>query len=118
MYKITVVLYSLILSFLEYLAPEMVLNNGVDQAADVWALGIIAYEMVMLSTPFADPEGTKVFSKIAGVVVSIDHVSLIPVPLCFNAIFLITIRKKVSLYLQNSPRNLEVVVCSNSLKNC
>ena len=55
----------------EYLAPEMVLNHGVDQAADVWALGIITYEMMMLSTPFADAEGTKVFSKIAAVMVCI-----------------------------------------------
>lgn len=54
----------------EYLAPEMVLNNGVDHGVDVWALGIIAYEMIMLSTPFSDAEGTKVFSKIASVVVS------------------------------------------------
>ena len=53
----------------EYLAPEIVLNYGMDQTADVWAFGIIAYEMLMFSTPFADEDGTKVFSKIASVMV-------------------------------------------------
>jgi serine/threonine protein kinase len=50
----------------------MVLNNGVDQAADIWALGVIAYEMVMYATPFADSDGIKVFSNIANAAVSID----------------------------------------------
>lgn len=61
--------YPSLLVELEYLAPEMILNNGVDYTADVWALGIIAYEMVMYATPFADRDGMKVFSNIAACMV-------------------------------------------------
>ena len=54
---------------IEYLAPEAVLNNGYDQTADIWALGIISYEMIMGCTPFVDPDATKIFSNIAAVMV-------------------------------------------------
>jgi serine/threonine protein kinase len=37
----------------EYLAPEMVLGSGHDQGVDLWALGVLLYEMVMRRTPFA-----------------------------------------------------------------
>ena len=38
----------------EYLAPEMILKEGHDEKLDVWALGIIMYELLVGKTPFAD----------------------------------------------------------------
>mmetsp|Transcript_35411 Transcript_35411/g.77332 ORF Transcript_35411/g.77332 Transcript_35411/m.77332 type:complete len:1057 (-) Transcript_35411:770-3940(-) len=51
----------------EYLAPEMVENQGHTQAVDFWALGVLVYYMLTCETPFADPSDSeiKVFSNIA-----------------------------------------------------
>ena len=38
----------------EYLAPEIILNKGHNQAADWWAVGILVYEMIMGNAPFVD----------------------------------------------------------------
>lgn len=38
----------------EYLAPEIILNQGHNQAADWWAVGILCYEMIMGRSPFVD----------------------------------------------------------------
>lgn len=60
--------------FLEYLAPEYIFNAGVDHAVDIWALGIVAYEMIELSTPFASTgsaDSTKILSNIAACAVGL-----------------------------------------------
>lgn len=41
----------------EYLAPELVLGKGHNQAVDNWAIGILIFEMLTGASPFADPHG-------------------------------------------------------------
>ena len=41
----------------DYTAPEMLLNQGVNQACDWWALGILVFEMIVGMPPFTDPDG-------------------------------------------------------------
>ena len=52
----------------EYLAPEFVFNLGHDHSADLWALGVMIYEMYMTATPFAPKRVdniTELFNNIA-----------------------------------------------------
>lgn len=41
----------------DYVAPEMLMGQGVNQACDWWALGILLYEMIAAVPPFTDPDG-------------------------------------------------------------
>lgn len=55
---------------IEYLAPEFVCNMGHDASVDLWALGVVIYEMFVSSTPFAAkrPDNvTELFTNIANV---------------------------------------------------
>jgi len=36
----------------EYLAPEIILSKGHDKAVDIWAMGVIIYEMIYGHSPF------------------------------------------------------------------
>jgi serine/threonine protein kinase len=62
-------LLSLTFFFLiEYLSPELIFNLGHNHASDIWALGVIIYEMLMAVTPFAPkrPDNvTELFTNIA-----------------------------------------------------
>lgn len=52
----------------EYLSPELIFNLGHNHASDLWALGVIVYEMLMAVTPFAPkrPDNvTELFTNIA-----------------------------------------------------
>jgi len=53
----------------EYLAPEFIYNTGHDHTCDLWALGVLIFELIASHTPFAKPGGksdmTEVFTKIA-----------------------------------------------------
>ena len=41
----------------EYMAPELFRQTGHDKGVDWWALGVLAYEMVLGSPPFYAPDG-------------------------------------------------------------
>jgi serine/threonine protein kinase len=46
----------------EYLAPEIILHKGHGKSADLWAIGVLFYEMINGKTPFCD--SNKNFDKI------------------------------------------------------
>ena len=48
----------------EYLAPEMVNNEGHDKGVDWWALGVLMYEMLIGVTPFFNRNKNMLFNKI------------------------------------------------------
>lgn len=48
----------------EYLAPEVVNGEGHDTAVDLWALGVVAFELHFASHPFAGATRADVFENI------------------------------------------------------
>lgn len=55
---------------IEYLAPEFIFNMGHDSSSDLWALGVLIYEMILSGTPFAAkrPDNvSELFANIANV---------------------------------------------------
>ena len=48
----------------DYLAPEVILNEGHDWAVDYWALGVLIYEMTAGSPPFYADDPMEVYEKI------------------------------------------------------
>ncbi|XP_076872593.1 cGMP-dependent protein kinase 2 [Brachyhypopomus gauderio] len=48
----------------EYMAPEIIKNQGHDFTADFWSLGILVYELLVGSPPFSSSEPQKIYSKI------------------------------------------------------
>ena len=53
----------------EYLAPEIIMNEGHNASADWWAVGILVYEMLMGASPFnpepeAQPEPMQIYQRI------------------------------------------------------
>ncbi|TSL47544.1 cGMP-dependent protein kinase 1 [Bagarius yarrelli] len=48
----------------EYMAPEIIQNQGHDFAADFWSLGVLIYELLAGSPPFSSTEPQKIYSKI------------------------------------------------------
>eukprot|EP00730_Choanoeca_flexa_P004137 TRINITY_DN11608_c0_g1_i1.p1 TRINITY_DN11608_c0_g1~~TRINITY_DN11608_c0_g1_i1.p1 ORF type:complete len:793 (+),score=192.44 TRINITY_DN11608_c0_g1_i1:290-2380(+) len=54
----------------DYLAPELLLGVGHSAAVDVWALGVIAFELLTGYPPFNDETKEKVFQRI------VDHAML------------------------------------------
>ncbi|XP_029966955.1 cGMP-dependent protein kinase 2 [Salarias fasciatus] len=48
----------------EYMAPEIIKNQGHDFAVDFWSLGILVFELLVGSPPFSSTEPQKIYSKI------------------------------------------------------
>ena len=47
----------------EYFAPEIIFGSGYNHSVDIWALGIILYEMIVLRNPF-QPNNTDDFTQL------------------------------------------------------
>ncbi|XP_055362597.1 cGMP-dependent protein kinase 2 isoform X2 [Betta splendens] len=48
----------------EYIAPEIIKNQGHDFAVDFWSLGILIFEMLAGSPPFSSSEPQRIYAKI------------------------------------------------------
>merc|ERR1711916_102455 len=48
----------------EYLAPEIILSKGYNQAVDWWALGVLIYEMLAGYPPFYADQPFEIYEKI------------------------------------------------------
>lgn len=48
----------------EYLAPELLLNNGYTRSVDWWTLGVLLYEMLTGLPPFYDEDVPTMYNKI------------------------------------------------------
>lgn len=61
----------------EYLAPEIILNEGHDWAVDYWALGILIFEMVAGEVPFFSENPMELYKKVlSGSITVPDHFSV------------------------------------------
>jgi len=47
-----------------FMPPEVILGRPYDNKADVWALGVILYELVTFKKPFDDESIPQLFEKI------------------------------------------------------
>ena len=48
----------------EYLAPEVILQNPYSFPIDIWALGVLTYEMIFGASPFYSSNKSKLYSNI------------------------------------------------------
>lgn len=48
----------------EYMAPEIIRNQGHDFAVDFWSLGILIFELLVGNPPFSSSEPQKIYAKI------------------------------------------------------
>nr|XP_015194556.1 PREDICTED: cGMP-dependent protein kinase 1-like isoform X3 [Lepisosteus oculatus] len=57
----------------EYLAPEIIKNEGHDIAADLWSLGVLVFELLAGSPPFTSSDPQRIYSKILDGILKFPH---------------------------------------------
>eukprot|EP01147_Barroeca_monosierra_P010619 gene10619-2741_t len=60
----------------EYMAPEIVMNQGHDIAVDYWGLGVLVYELLSGRTPFACSDDMSTYNLI---ILGIDQICFDPI---------------------------------------
>ncbi len=60
----------------EYLAPEIILNEPYNESVDMWALGILIYEMLTGWAPWQDSNRKVLFDKIVSAPADLSHPNL------------------------------------------
>ena len=48
----------------DYIAPEVIKREKYDEKSDLWAVGVLVYEILVGIPPFNDDKVEKVFTKI------------------------------------------------------
>ena len=48
----------------DYIAPEVILGEGHNQAVDWWSFGILMYKLLIGYTPFYDPDPYTIYKKV------------------------------------------------------
>lgn len=62
---------------IDYLPPEMILNQDHDTNADIWCLGVLAYEFLCGHAPFEAPDAKQTYERIVKVDLKFpSHVSM------------------------------------------
>jgi serine/threonine protein kinase len=65
----------------EYFAPEIIMKSGYDTAVDIWAMGVLIYEIIFRRTPFVNPdstEDTRIFDMFTNILISHKHGVVLP----------------------------------------
>ncbi|KAM6956370.1 cGMP-dependent protein kinase 2 [Aplochiton taeniatus] len=56
----------------EYVAPEVIMNKGHDFGADCWSLGILIFELLTGSPPFAGSDPIKIYTMVLHGIEKVD----------------------------------------------
>ena len=58
-----------------WLSPEVILGKSYDKKADVWAIGVVLYELVMLKKPFKSDDVSKFCRQLTNMQLTFEPLS-------------------------------------------
>eukprot|EP01129_Flabellula_baltica_P005692 TRINITY_DN2075_c0_g1_i1.p1 TRINITY_DN2075_c0_g1~~TRINITY_DN2075_c0_g1_i1.p1 ORF type:complete len:472 (-),score=103.97 TRINITY_DN2075_c0_g1_i1:458-1873(-) len=57
----------------EYVAPEVILSEPYDEAADIWSIGVITYILLCGQTPFGGGSTNEIFARVLALDYAFSH---------------------------------------------